>query len=201
VTADRRLRIGGWAALLVAVLSPVRVVVLFIVAHERDPFGSSPYIVVEVLGLLALLVAIVCLDRLYRPLAPGLAPRALVIGAVGAGIAVSSELIFMTGLTFGVFDVLLFVVANVLIGSWFILGGGILMREGGAMARIGWTAELGGLGTILTALALAVGFGGPLGTGTSFIDWFLLLSLFVVVYLVRVWSYVVRGKLPGPGIV
>ena len=28
----------------------------------------------------------------------------------------------------------------------------------------------------------------------------LLIGLFVVVYLVRVWSYVVRGRLPGPGI-
>jgi hypothetical protein len=200
VTADRRLRIGGWAALLVAVLAPVRVVVLFFVAHEPDPFSSSAYLAVEVAGLLALLVAIVSLDRLYRPLAPGLAPRALAIGAVGAGLAAGSELAWIAGLSLGAIDTLLFVVANVLIGAWFILGGGILMREGGALARIGWTAELGGLGMILTALALAVGFGGPLGTGTSFIDWFLLLGLFVAIYLVRIWTYVVRGKLPGPGI-
>jgi hypothetical protein len=200
VTADRRLRIGGWAALLVAIVSPLRVVVLFLQAHEPDPFSTSAYVVVETVGLLALLVAVIFLDRLYRPIAQELAPIALAIGAVGAALAAASDLAGLAGIRDDIINTILFVVCNVLIGVWFLIGGVILMSEGGALARIGWTAELGGLGTILTALALAVGFGGPLGTGSSFIDWFLLLSLFVVIYLVRIWRYVVGGQLPGPGI-
>ncbi len=76
------------------------------------------------------------------------------------------------------------------------------MSAGRDLARVGWPAELGGLGMI------AGGdrdrhrrFGGPVGdSGTSSLDWFLLLSLFVIVYLVRIWRYVVGGRLLGPGI-
>jgi hypothetical protein len=75
------------------------------------------------------------------------------------------------------------------------------MTAGRQLARVGWAAGLGGLGSILAAVAIAVPFGGPVGTGTSWLDWFLLAGLFVVVYLVRVWAYVVLGRLPGPGIV
>jgi hypothetical protein len=54
---------------------------------------------------------------------------------------------------------------------------------------------------ILTALAIAIPFAGPIGvTGTSLNDWYRILGLFVVVYLVRIWRYVVGGRLPGPGI-
>jgi hypothetical protein len=91
---------------------------------------------------------------------------------------------------------------DLLIGSWFLGGGLILLRSGRQLARIGWTAALGGAGLVLVALSVAVGFGGTPGvTGTALIDWFMLLGLFIVIYLVRIWRYVVGGRLPGPGIV
>ena len=75
------------------------------------------------------------------------------------------------------------------------------MRAGGAFVRIGWPAQLGGLGLILGAILVALAVDGPGGTtGPSLLNWFQLLGLFVVVYLVRVWSWVVRGRMPGPGI-
>ena len=50
-------------------------------------------------------------------------------------------------------------------------------------------------------IAIAIPFAGPIGeTGTSLNDWYRILGLFVIVYLIRIWSYVVRGRLPGPGI-
>ena len=47
--------------------------------------------------------------------------------------------------------------------------------------------------------ALLVGQAGV--TGTALIDWLMLMGLVVVIYLVRVWSCVVPGRLPGPGVV
>jgi hypothetical protein len=201
VTADRRLRIGGWAALLTAVMVPVEFVVLFAVAHEPDPLGSRPFVVAETGRLVAALIAMIGLDRLFRSIAPGAARPVLAIGCVGALVGIVADGAVLAGIDATALDLPAFLAANVLVGLWFIGGGAILMREGGGLARIGWTAELGGLGMILTGLALATSFGGPVGqTGTSLNDWFRILGLFVTVFLVRVWSYVVRGKLPGPGI-
>jgi hypothetical protein len=203
VTADRRLRIGGWAALLVAILAPLQLVALFLSAHDADPFAATPYLLVETLRVGAILVAVIGLDALYRSIAPGVARFALVAGGLGASIGLIADAVTVGGVTadsLGTLDTVLFLAANVLIGVWFFAGGGILMREGGGLVRVGWTAELGGLGVIVTALAIATDFGGPIGSGSSWIDWFHLLGLFVVVYLVRIWRYVVGGKLPGPGI-
>jgi hypothetical protein len=203
VTADRRLRIGGWAALLVAILAPLQLVVLFVVAHEAQPFAATPYLLIETLRIGAILVAVVGLDGLYRSIAPGVARFALAAGCLGASVGLVADAVTFGGVaggSLGALDTILFLAANILIGVWLFVGGGILMRRGGAFARLGWTAELGGLGAILTALAIATDFGGPIGSGSSWIDWFHLLGLFVVVYLVRIWRYVVGGKLPGPGI-
>jgi hypothetical protein len=203
VTADRRLRIGGWAALLVAILLPFQLIVLFLAAHDPRPFATSPYLLVEAVRIAAVLVAVIGLDRLYRSIAPGAARFALAAGAIGASIGIVADAATIAGVggrASGSIETVVFLLANVLVGAWFFVGGGILMREGGGLLRIGWTAELGGLGTILTAVAIATGFGGPIGSGSSWIDWFHLLGLFVVVYLVRVWRYVVGGRLPGPGI-
>jgi hypothetical protein len=201
VTADRRLWIGGWAALLTALMIPVEFVVLFAVAHEPDPLGAPAFVVAETLRVVGALVAIVGLDLLFRSLAPGGARIVLWIGSGGAAVGILAGVTDLVGVDTAVIDVPVFLAANVLLGAWFIGGGSILMREGGGLARIGWTAELGGLGMILTGTALATGFGGTIGqTGTSLNDWFRILGLFVVVYLVRIWRYVVGGRLPGPGI-
>lgn len=200
MTADRRLQIGGWAALLVAALAPLQVIALFLEASAPDPFATLPYLLVEVARVSVLLVAVLGLDRLYRPIAPDAARTASTVGVLGAVVGIVADLTLIVGVALEPMTTIALLGANVLVGGWFLLGGGILMREGGGLLRVGWTAELGGVGVIVTALAIAAGFGGPVGTGRSWIDWFHLLSLFVVIYLVRVWSYVVRGRLPGPGI-
>ena len=79
-------------------------------------------------------------------------------------------------------------------------------RDPAALRAAAWPgsagpAELGGLGQIVAGVLVAVGghrppavtvCPGSAGSGS--------VGLFVVVYLVRVWLYVVRGRLPGPGI-
>jgi hypothetical protein len=201
VTPDRRLRVGGWAALLTAVLVPVEFVVLFAVAGDPDPLGTPPLVVVETLRIITALVAMIGLDRLFRSSSPGAAPVVLVVGCAGAVIGILGGAAELVGIDTPALDIPIVLAANVLVGAWFIGGGAILMRAGGGLARIGWTAELGGLGMILSGIAIAIPYAGPIGmTGTSLNDWYRILGLFVIVYLVRIWRYVVGGRLPGPGI-
>ena len=201
MTSDRRLRIGGWAALLTAVMVPIEFIVLFAVARDPEPLGSTAFVVAETLRIVAALVAIVGLDVLFRSMVGERARIVLALGIAGAGLGIAIGVADLAGIDTAGIDLPAFLVTNLLVGLWFIGGGAILMRAGGGLARVGWTAELGGLGMILTGLALSTSLGGSIGqTGTSLNDWFRILGLFVVVYLVRIWSYVVRGRLPGPGI-
>ena len=201
MTPDRRLRVGGWAALLTAVLVPVEFVVLFAAAHDPDPLGTPAFVVVETLRIITALLAMIGLDRLFRSISPGAAPIVLLVGCVGAIIGILGGGAELVGIDTPALDIPIVLAANVLVGAWFIGGGAILMRAGGGLARIGWTAELGGLGMILSGIAIAVPYAGPIGvTGTSLNDWYRILGLFVIVYLVRIWRYVVGGRLPGPGI-
>ncbi len=208
MTADRRLRIGGWAALLVAVVAPLRIVALWIAAGAAgpdgaaDPWATQPYLFVDVLRIVAVLVAIVGLDGLFRSFEPPAARTLLIVGAIGAGLGLAADVAVVAGLRPSILETVLALAADVLIANWFIGGGLVLIRAGRQWARIGWTACIGGIGLILAALSAAVGFGGPVGvTGTSLIDWFLLIGLFVVIYLVRVWRFVIGGRMPGPGLV
>ncbi len=80
MTSDRRLRIGGWAALLVAVLVPVQFVALFVAAPAPDPFNGVLYLAVEAVRVAATLVAVLGLDVLFRRIAPGPARLAQAAG-------------------------------------------------------------------------------------------------------------------------
>ena len=208
MTADRRLRIGGWAALLVAIVAPLRIVALWIAAGAAgttivaDPWATQPYLLVDFVRMLAVFVAIVGLDGLFRSFEPPAARTLLIVGGIGAGFGLAADVAIAAGLRPSILETLLALAGEILIANWFIGGGLVLIRAGRQWARIGWTACLGGIGLILTALSAAVGFGGEVGvTGTSLIDWFLLIGLFVVIYLVRVWRFVVGGRMPGPGAV
>jgi hypothetical protein len=180
---------------------PVEFVVLFAVAHEPDPLRSPPFVAAATIRIAAALVAVVGLDSLYRALERRGASVVRAVGVTGAAIAILANVAGLAAIDTSAVDIPVLLVSNLLIAAWFIGSGAILMREGGALARIGWTAELGGVGMVLTGIAIAIPFGGTLGeTGTSLNDWFRILGLFVIVYLVRIWRYVVGGRLPGPGI-
>lgn len=197
---DRRLRIGAWAALFVAILAPLQVSAAFLASHDADPLGSPPVQAVGLARIAAMLVAAIGLDGLFRSIAPSPARVVLGCGLAGAAGMLGLDALNAAGVPLGVLDTIVALIASALLGAWFIGGGAILISAGGDLARVGWPAQLGGIGTIAAALAVALRFGGPVGTGTSLIDWFLLLGLFVIVYLVRIWRYVVGGRLPGPGI-
>jgi hypothetical protein len=201
VTADRRLRIGGWAALVLAIAAPLRIAALWTASTAADPWTSQPYLAVEAVRVVAALVAVIGLDGLFRDRDAVAARRVLAVGALGAGLSILVDGAILLGARLGGAQTLLVLAGDVLIAAWFIGACMILLGAGGVWVRIGWTAGLGGIGQILAAVAASVGFGGPMGvTGTSLIDWFLLSGLFVVVFLVRIWRYVVGGRLPGPGV-
>jgi hypothetical protein len=200
VIVDSRLRIGAWAALLVAILAPLLVVATLLAAHDADPLRSPSVRALGAARVAAVLVGAIGLDGLFRSIATSPARIVLACGVAGAAGMLSLDALELAGLPSGALDTILGLIAGVLLGGWFIGGGAILLSAGGDLARIGWPAELGGLGTIAAAIAIATGFGEPAGTGTSSIDWFLLLGLFVIVYLVRIWRYVVGGRLPSPGV-
>lgn len=202
MTADRRLRFGGWAALATAVIAPIELVLVYVVASDALRRSSSIYGLLDATRLTCLLVAVIGLDALFRPIAPRGARLVVIAGSVGATTGIVVNAAGLAGVDAPVALAPGLLAASVLVGTWFIGGGALLMRAGGAFARIGWPAELGGLGLILAAILVALAVQGPGGTtGPSLLNWFQLLSLFGIVYLVRIWFYVVRGRLPGPGIV
>lgn len=201
MTADRRLRIGGWAALVVAVIAPIEVVLVYVVAGGRARPDSALYSFIDASRLACLLVTVLGLDALFRPIAPRGARTVLLAGTIGSVIGLATSLALLAGVQAAIAVAVGLLLATGGLAVWFIGGGGILMSAGGAFVRIGWPAQLGGVGLVLAAILVAFAIQGPGGTtGPSLLNWFQLLSLFSVVYLVRIWFYVVRGRLPGPGI-
>ncbi len=200
MTADRRLRIGGWAALLAAVLTPIELALLFLAVGTADPATSQPYVLAETLRMGALVVAIAGLDGVFRQHDPRVAGWIRVVGLAGAGVSVALDATLLAGVRSTPLD-LLSLPASVLVGGWFLGAGLILLGAGRPMARVGWTALAGGASAILAAIATVVPLGGEVGeTGYSFRDYFVMLGLLAVVFLVRIWRYVVGGRLPAPGI-
>ncbi len=201
MTAERRLRIGGWAALATAVIAPIELVLVYVVAGDPLRHESSLYALLEVTRLICLLAAVLGLDALFRPIAPRGAQFVVIAGSIGAVVGVLASAAILTQVDAPAVVTVAVLLASILLAAWFIGGGAILMHAGGAFVRIGWPAQLGGVGLILAAVLVALSIQGPGGTtGPSLLNWFQLLGLFIVVYLVRVWSIVVRGRLPGPGI-
>jgi len=200
VTADRRLRIGGWAALLAAVVTPVQLALLFLASAAVDPATSRPYVLAETVRMGALFVAVAGLDGLFRRHDPVLAGRIRILGLVGTGVSFVLDAAVLAGIGPTPLD-LFALPAWVLVGVWFLGAGLVMLGAGGPLARIGWTALAGGASAILAAIAVVVPLGGQVGeTGHSIRDYFVLLGLLATVFLVRIWRYVVGGKLPGPGI-
>ncbi len=210
MTVDRRLQVGGWAALLVAIMAPLQFIVVRV-----WPDSSEAAVIVAVLALfvaldLALLVAAIGLDGLFRPIAPVQASRVRAAGVVGAivdlGLIAWSWIAAPAGDPSGAGRpamIWLGPVAGVVVGLWFFLGGAIVMAGGRELARIGWPGMIGGGAMILVAITVALHFGTATGRGPdelSLRDWLGLIGLFVVLYLVRIWRYVVGGRLPAPGI-
>jgi hypothetical protein len=208
VTADRRLQVGGWAALFVAILLPFQFIAVRIWPITSEPSVVAGLVTLSSLASLATLGAAIGLHGVVRSIAPGQASRVLAFAIVGAGLDL--------GLVAGSWVVAgdrpgsgsgaivgLELVADILVGLWFFVGGAVVMAGDRDLARIGWSGMIGGAAMILATFAVATRFGGSTAGGPDELpirDWFHLLGLFVVLYLVRIWRYVVGGRLPAPGI-
>lgn len=200
MTADRRLRIGGWAALLAAVLTPIALGLLFLASSTADPATSRPYVLAETLRMTALFVAVAGLDAFFRRFDQRIATRMRLLGLFGTGVSAIGDAAVLVGLGPTPLDILT-LPAWVFVGIWFIGAGLILLGAGRQLARIGWTALAGGLSAILAAVAVVVPLGGDVGeTGYSIRDYIMMLGLLAVVFLVRIWRYAVGGRMPAPGI-
>ncbi len=148
----------------------------------------------------ALFVAIAGLDGVFRRHDPAMADRIRVLGLTGAGVSVALDGALLAGIGPTPLDGLS-LPAGVLVGTWFIGAALILLGAGRPLARVGWTALAGGASAILATIAIVVPLGGEVGeTGYSIRDYFVMLGLLAVVFLVRIWRYVVGGRLPAPGI-
>jgi hypothetical protein len=211
VTADRRLQAGGWAALLVAILLPLEFVAARLWPATSDDAVIGTQLALSTALLLCTLAAVVGLDGWFRALAPGQATRVLLVGVIGVALALGLSagpvlaIAGFTGLTASTLPTFVWLLAlsSLLIGLWFFLGGAIVMAGGGGLVRIGWSGMIGGAAMILAAFAVATRFGSSTAGGPdelSLRDWFHLIGLFVVLYLIRTWRYVVGGRLPAPGI-
>ena len=212
MTADRRLQVGGWAALLIAVLLPLEFVAVRILPVGLDGAVNVGVLTLSSTRLLATLVAVIGLDGWLRSIAPGSATRVLAVGVAGSALGIVLEVWTWFVLTvpgfagagFGnVLATWSAALAGILIGLWFFLGGAIVLNGGHGLARVGWPGMIGGGAMILAAVTVAMRFGTATGRGPdelSLRDWFHLIGLFVVLYLIRTWRYVVGGRLPAPGI-
>jgi hypothetical protein len=210
VTADRRLQAGGWAALLVAILLPLEFIVGHVWPIVPDGAGIVALLALSTAVTLATLVAVVGLDRMFRSIEAGQATRVLVVGVAGVmldlGLTAGSWITVLSGGGSGPNAVViawLGLLSSGLVGLWFVLGGAVVMAGSHELARIGWSGMIGGVAIILAAFAVATRFGGGTAGGPdelSLRDWFQLIGLFVVLYLIRTWRYVVAGRLPAPGI-
>jgi hypothetical protein len=209
VTADRRLQAGGWAALLVAILLPLEFVVGHLWPFVPDRTGVLALLALSTAATLATLVAVIGLDRLFRSIAADQAARVRVVGVAGValdlGLSAASWFTVFSGGSGPSAVVIswLGLLSSVLVGLWFVLGGAVVMAASRELARIGWSGMIGGVAIILAAVAVATRFGASTAGGAdelSLRDWFQLVGLFVVLYLIRTWRYVVGGRLPAPGI-
>src|SRR4029079_5185569 len=88
---DFRLRIGAWAALLVALIAPLQVGASLAASSGADPAHSPVYVVVEATRILAVLVAILGLHVLFRSTAERPADVVRAIGIAGAALGLALD--------------------------------------------------------------------------------------------------------------
>jgi hypothetical protein len=91
VTSHRRLRIGGWAALLVAIAAPIEAVVAGFTTARSGAMDLTAISVVEIMRFTVLLIAVVGLDPLFRSLAPDTARPVRIVGVVAAISLIASD--------------------------------------------------------------------------------------------------------------
>ncbi len=133
---------------------------------------------------------------MLRGLQSELAGLARTIGSVAALATIGVDALALIGADLTSFELPIFVAINALNALWYLLAGLTLARGDRALRTLGWNGQLGALGAALTTVLIAIGFQT---TGVGVQSWFIyaaVLSLFALVFLVRLWQYASLGKLP-----
>jgi hypothetical protein len=187
VTADLRLRIGAWAALVAALLGPLTV--LAAVLMVRSPSDVTTIALVFTgLQALALLVAVLGLRELLDHLSRNAALAVLAAGVAGSvGYLVADGVFLVSGPSTGPQIVAL--VGRVLLAVW-IVGSAIAVRRGngGRTATLGWFV---GAGQMVTVVGVIVGLDRLAG-------WNFLVGTGEVVYLILLWRFALAALRPDP---
>jgi hypothetical protein len=198
------MKVGGWAALVAAVAILVEIAAIISATGPVDARLASPFLfTVEVVRAFGLIVVAIAISSWLREIDPRLAPIASSAGIVGSGIGLAGDAAQLLNVPPSSFDLALFVVANGGIGCWFILSGSIIGRASDDLRRVGSVGQLGGAGWLLATGGTVVFNRLPVqaGGGPWVVPYALFLSLFGVLYLVRLWQAAALGRLPGPGLI
>jgi hypothetical protein len=187
VTADLRLRIGAWAALVAAFLGPITV----LAAVRMVPSPSDvTTIALVILGLqaLALLVAVIGLRDLLDHLSRNVALAVLAAGAAGSVSYLVADGVFLVSGPSTVPQIVA-LVGRVLLAVWMV-GTAIAVGRGngGRTATLGWL--IGG-GQLVTAVAVIAGLENLAG-------WNFLVGTGEVVYLILLWRFALAALRPDP---
>lgn len=194
-----RRRIGGWAALAIALTIPLLVVGVAASRDGTDPSASTPILVVEIVRGTAIAVAAWGLDALYRQLS---AQHGIVLATglvAGIGI-VALDVLLLVGLLKTPMDDPFTIVLNACLGAWYVGSGLILAAGGPTFRRIGLTAQVGGVGTLLaTATTILLVLDVLPTVARSGLQVATLLGLFSLVFVVRIWWTVGLDRQPPGG--
>jgi hypothetical protein len=190
VTADRRLGIGAWAALVAAFLGPLTTYVLILV--PRFASVSTISLIVGSAQSIALLVTIAGIQEVLDHLASAVARAILAAGLIGGVLALLTQVI---GLYAGPAVVLslLAVASRVLLGVW-LFGSAIAVGRGngGRAASLGKAA---GVGLVAYAILVEAGlFGGSADVAAP--GWWLIIGVVESAYLVLLWRFVLAAVEP-----
>ena len=204
MTRTTRIKVGGWAALIAAVAIPFEVAALLSATGPVDQRLTSPFLAAaEAVRVLGLLVAAIALSGWLHDIDPRLAPVASFAGIAGSGLALLADAAVLLDLPSNDFAPVVFVLVNAGIGCWFILAGSIITRAGDEYRRVGSVGQLGGAGWLLASVGSLLFSQLPVeaGGGPWLVPYALILSLFGVLFLVRLWQAVALGRYPGPGVI
>jgi hypothetical protein len=208
VSPARRRQIGGWAALIVALVVPLQALVLVSTSGSELNTSSLAFLAVEIVRAVALLVAAWGLHELYRSLDPRWSMAVLKTGVIASLATATLDLGLITGLIGADWidsgsGRILVLAINVLGALWYLGAGLLLARSNLDVRRLSTAAQFGGLGGLLGSISLYLsGMSPEIGEAEqSILRYAQLLGLFVAVYLIRIWRYATAGRLPGPGLI
>ncbi len=202
VAHARSRKVAGWTALIAALAILLQIAAVLAGTGTVEERLSRPtFLVSEAIRALAELATVVGIHGWLQEEKPRRALVALAAGGLGASVVIASNALTLAGADVSLLDVPVFVSANVGFGLWLIIAGGIVSGMDVRLRRIGWAGQLGGAGSLLAMALLLVGEGPNVVGAQSWFSYAQVLTIFAIVFMVRLWRYLALGRLPDPGLI